>query len=652
MALSDLVHDARARHGPPSRVDSAWTCSRVSAFDQLDTPVWVASVDGRQILHVNAAAGRLGVAMDGTDDAFGAALQALARAAVGGAANRSLPMPSGDVKVRAQPWVGEPGGPALLCEALRPDLPHGVDALDHTAMMLTVYDTAGQVVYRNAAARDSQPAGRDGHRFVDPQDFQRMLGGLMLHGEVRLRAPVLTASGERWHEVSAQRYRHDPQSTALYVVTEMDVTAHRQTEERATYLAEHDALTGLASRNAITGACAETLRSLKRQNHQAAVLFIDLDHFKTVNDSLGHAAGDELLKRMADRLRQVVRSGDLIARLGGDEFLVVAALGPAADAELSALTDRLRAALSRPVQIGQHEVQVTPSMGVSLFPRDGDDIDTLMLHADMAMYEAKGSGRNGVHAFTPDLQLRAQRRLQLETDLRHAVERREFVAFFQPQIDALTQRVVGVEALARWQHPTRGLLPPGEFIATCEDMGVIDAVGAQIFEQSIRQQAQWKQRGLNLRVAINLSPRHFQNSSMLDRLNAMVVQHGADPGAIELEITESVLLGHEARTIETLEALAASGFRIAIDDFGTGYSNLSYLQRYPIQTLKIDRSFVNGIGSSSPLTELIITMCKALRLHMVAEGVEREEQLRWLRAHGVQEYQGYLFSPPAPADAI
>ena len=548
----------------------------------------------------------------------------------------------------------EDGRMAMLCEAMdqsigTPESLRSVEALLHTSVMITLYDGQWNALYRNPAAREAVPDSDASNRFIDQVAFQELVAAVRRDGVGRTITPVRTHKGLRWHEVTARTCRDVVTGHPAQLLTEVDVTGLKETEARARYLAHHDTLTGLPNRQFVLDTFQDTLSELGAGGRQAALIFIDLDRFKTINDALGHAAGDALLVQMASRLRGIVREADFVARLGGDEFLLLAPINhPEHDLDL--LINRLRSRLSVAVQLHQGEVTVTPSMGVSLFPQDGDDIDTLMRHADLAMYQVKESGRNGVAHFTPEIGAVAQNRLRTESDLRNAVRRGEFEVHFQPRLDTMTERVIGAEALVRWRHPERGLLQPAQFIPICEEAGLMQQLSAFVFREAATRRTAWAARGLPISISVNLSSRDFSDPQLIARLHDIIRSTGCDPHGIELEITESVLLGNDRRTIESLEEMGRTGFRIAIDDFGTGYSNLSYLQRYPIHTLKIDRSFVQGIGSSSPLTEMIISLSKMLGLRMVAEGVEETQQLEWLRAREVHEFQGFLFSPPLSAD--
>jgi diguanylate cyclase (GGDEF)-like protein len=561
-------------------------------------------------------------------------------------------------------WVGfsgvrlPDGRMAMLCEArpqeaMPPDSLRSVEALLHTEVMTTLYSRGGRALYRNPAARASVAEGSKSlrERLVERDDLRALVRALVNHGHCKRIARVVTTAGTRWHELSVRLCRDAATGRQALLVTEIDISDLKQAQAQAQYLADHDLLTGLPNRNHVIKAYPRALDDCRQKGLQAALIFLDLDHFKRVNDSLGHGVGDELLMHLARRLRAALGPQDRVARLGGDEFLL---LVPHADAAAAARqrVQELVELIARPVQISQTELRVTPSIGVSLFPQDGTDIDTLMRHADQAMYSAKAAGRNGMAWFQPAMNAAAQSRLDLEVELRRALAHGDIRVYFQPRLDVETGRVVGAEALARWIHPQRGTIPPDVFIPVCEDCGLIGELGALVLETSARQQVRWAAQGRVLNISVNLSPRQFFYSALLPEVRDILARTGCDPRAIELEITESVLLGHDERTVATLEALHALGLRIAIDDFGTGYSNLAYLHRYPVDTLKIDRSFIRSLDELPALTEMIVTMCQVLKVHMVAEGVETVEQLAWLRARGVHEYQGFLFSPAVPPEAF
>lgn len=550
------------------------------------------------------------------------------------------------------------GRMAMLCEGLGeqqgdPETLRSAEALLHTSVMITLYSRQGQPLYRNPAARDvvADPTELMTGHFCQLEDAGDLLAQLRHEGHGRVLARVHTHQGERWHEISA-RCCHDAVTGGDAVLfSEVDISDLKRTEARAHYLAHHDTLTGLPNRHFVSQSFARRLTEVATQHHEAALIFIDLDHFKDVNDSLGHAAGDALLVQVAQRLRAELREGDMVARLGGDEFLVLVS-APQMDATAQALAQRLLEALSQPVVVDGHELRTTPSMGLCLFPRDGSDMDSLMRHADMAMYRAKERGRHRIERFSADLNTSTRSRIALEADLRLALRRGEFEVYYQPRLEVDSGQVVAAEALVRWNHPERGLVEPVDFIPACEDNGLIGALGILVMEQAIRQQLAWQAQGLALKMSINLSPRQLTDPGLLSSVQALISATGCQPATIELEITESVLLGHDDATSRTLDALRSLGFGIAIDDFGMGYSNLAYLRQYPINSLKIDRSFVHELNEAKPITGLIIAMSRLLGLRVVAEGVETAAQLDWLKNHGCDEFQGYLVSPPVPATAF
>ncbi|MFK7966041.1 MAG: putative bifunctional diguanylate cyclase/phosphodiesterase [Burkholderiaceae bacterium] len=534
-----------------------------------------------------------------------------------------------------------------------PEAIRSVDALLHTAAMISLFTEDGQALYRNPAARQSVGDSHESFadRFVDASSIDQFLGEVVSRGAATQTLAVRTANGNRWHEVSA-RYCRDPLTgdNAL-LISEIDVSSIKRTEAHANHMASHDSLTGLPNRTHVIDYFRDAIDHIWEQKQEAALVLIDLDHFKDVNDSLGHQAGDRLLVAIAQRLLNTVRSQDLVARLGGDEFLILM-FGHGLRAEIDRLKTRLMLAVSEPVLVDGQEVYVTPSLGVSLLPDDSQDLESMMRNADLAMYRAKERGRNELAYYDADMSTALRERRQLEIEVRRAFENNEFEVYYQPIVETTSGRITGAEALVRWNHPVRGLVLPNEFVSVCEQTSMIDLLGRFVFEQAVRQQATWKHHGLDLRMSINLSARQLQQVDLFDYMTETVRIVGARADSIQLEITESMLLGHDVGLLELLNLLQSVGFSIALDDFGTGYSNLAYLQRFPIEILKIDRTFIQGIDTSETLAEMIVSLCGVLELGVVAEGVETLEQLAWVRDHGVERCQGYLFSRPLSADAF
>ena len=443
-----------------------------------------------------------------------------------------------------------------------------------------------------------------------------------------------------------------------------DITRRKDTEEQIRRLAYFDTLTGLPNRLLFTEQLHKGLADAERQGQQLAVLFVDLDHFKRVNDTLGHSAGDELLRVVSARLAQSVRPLDSIsrgsgerdrnsiARLGGDEFIIMLSdLHGAVDA--AAVARRLVAALTEPVTIQCTELYVSASVGIAMYPYDGTDIDTLLMNADTAMYRAKEAGRGGFQFYDRSMNARALERLVMETMLRRALERSEFVLHYQPRISLATGQIVGAEALIRWQHPERGLVSPREFITLAEETSLVIPIGEWALDEVCRQSAAWHAGGLTaVPVAVNLASTHLRERNLPDLVSRMLAQHGVPAGCLEIEVTESVLIADPELSLDTARRLNELGVRLSIDDFGTGYSSLSYLKRLPISALKIDQSFVRDLATDpddAAIITAIIAMAHTLKLKVIAEGVETEAQRVFLKNNGCDEFQGYLMSRPVEA---
>ncbi|MET0332920.1 MAG: EAL domain-containing protein [Rhizobacter sp.] len=429
----------------------------------------------------------------------------------------------------------------------------------------------------------------------------------------------------------------------------------RRAADRIAYLASHDALTGLPNRAMFGEMLNSAIRLGRRYDRKFAVMFIDLDRFKHINDSLGHAVGDELLKEMSVRFKACLRASDVVARMGGDEFVVL--LHEADEPRQVAVAARkLLAAALQPVRAGGQDCRVTASVGVSLFPGDGDDESTLMKNADMAMYRAKAEGKNNFQFFTHDIRDQSLERLALESALRTAMENDEFTLNYQPKLDIQTDTITGVEALLRWNSATLGSVSPGVFIPLAEETGLIVPIGRWVLRTACQQSAAWQRAGLpKVGMAVNLSARQFADDDLVDDLAAVLKETGVDPSSIELELTESMVISNAERAITLLRRVKDLGVRLAIDDFGTGYSSLAQLKNFPVDTLKVDRSFIRDLPQNPndrAITEAIINVGKSLCLNVVAEGVETPEQLDYLRANACDEMEGFYFSKPVAADAI
>ena len=442
------------------------------------------------------------------------------------------------------------------------------------------------------------------------------------------------------------------------------IAAHELAEEigraklQMAYLAQHDALTGLPNRILLNDRLTQAMALAQRQGKQLALMFLDLDRFKYINDSLGHSVGDQLLLSVAHHLTAAVRGSDTVCRQGGDEFVILLAdVEHARDAALSA--EKILTALTAPHRIDQLELHVTVSIGISIYPEDGQDVDSLIKSADTAMYHAKENGRNNFQFFEPNMNALAVERHAIESGLRRAMERQELVLHYQPKINLESGTITGVEALVRWQHPQRGLILPEQFVWIAEDCGLIIPIGTWVLGEACRQAQSWQDAGLPpMAVAVNISAIQFRHRDFLEHLTRILKDTGLAPHCLELELTESVLMHDATTTLTVLNGIKTLGVRLAIDDFGTGYSSLSYLKHFQIDTLKIDQSFMRDITHASADTAdaaiitAVVCMGKSLNQRVIAEGVETREQLAFLQAHGCGEGQGYFFSRPVTAEAL
>jgi diguanylate cyclase (GGDEF)-like protein len=425
----------------------------------------------------------------------------------------------------------------------------------------------------------------------------------------------------------------------------------KRAEQDLLFIATHDALTGLPNRGMFHERLNHALARARRHDTKLSICFIDLDRFKNINDTLGHEAGDRLLQEMGRRLGSCLRETDTVARQGGDEFIVL--LEELSDPQQSAkIAAKILSVVATPVLLNTREYQLTASIGISTYPDDGQDGAALLKNADSAMYRAKELGKNNFQFYSAQMNLHSLERLELEAQLRRAIERNEFLLHYQPKVDIRTGQVNGVEALLRWQHPDRGLVPPMQFIPLAEETGLIESIGRWVLQSACRQVRSWQKQGLPpLNVAVNLSARQFSDENLIQDIKAALTASGLNPTHLELEITESMVMREPEKAIQTLSELSAMGLRVAIDDFGTGYSSLSALKRFPVHNLKIDRSFIKDIPGDADnvaITQAIIALAHTLRMTVIAEGVETKEQSDFLSTSGCDDLQGFFFSKPLP----
>jgi diguanylate cyclase (GGDEF)-like protein/PAS domain S-box-containing protein len=532
---------------------------------------------------------------------------------------------------------------------------------ENSTDMIARTDRRGTILYASDASRrllGYEPAeviGRSVYDFIyddDREEFRYLSRLINESGQTTFAYRVRKRDGALvWFETTSRAVRDAEANGRREVISvSRDVTERKQVEEQIEYQAYHDALTGLPNRRLFRDRLTVALAYARRMKRPLGVMFLDLDRFKYVNDTLGHSLGDELLKAVAGRLRAVLREEDSIARMGGDEFTVLLADLPNPD-EAAKVAQKLLDTIAQTMCVEEHELFITTSIGIAFFPNDGDTAESLLKNADQAMYRAKDAGRNAYQMFTPAMNNRALERLSLENSLRGALDRGEFVLHYQPQLHLATNRITGVEALIRWNRPDHGIVPPATFIPIAEDTRLIVPIGEWVLRESCRTAKAWQDAGFpGMRMAVNLSPRQFQSNDLPTLIAAALAQSRLDPGCLELEITESIAMQNTDRTMATLRRLREMGVRIAIDDFGAGYSSLNYLRNFPIDSVKIDQQFVHGIETSQAdraIVAAIIRIAHGLGLRITAEGVETPAQLAFLREHNCEEVQGFLFGGPS-----
>lgn len=493
--------------------------------------------------------------------------------------------------------------------------------------------------------------------YVEPERRREFMRLMEQHGSVsNFESRVYRRDGEIiWISENARAVRDDSGHLSCYEGTVEVITERKLYEAEMRHQATHDALTGLPNRNMLHEHLQRALKAARQSGGLTAVAFVDLDQFKFINDSLGHQVGDELLKTVAQRLQACLRDTDMVARQGGDEFVLVLQNQGGGESGIAEVMQRILGAIARPWQVGEREFQVTASIGVSRYPGDGRDVETLLKHADSAMYRAKEQGRNNFQFFAPWMDTQVSNRLEMLINLRRALDQQEFQLYYQPKLSLADGSVVGAEALIRWQSPEQGLVSPDRFIPFAEEAGLIVPIGEWVLRTACHQNKAWQRAGLPpIPVAVNLSPRQL-NQSLPAFVSDVLAQSGLEASCLELEITENVVMKDAEKSVATLHALKRLGLQISVDDFGTGYSSLSYLRRFPVDALKIDKSFVRDIArdaDSAAIVKAVISLAHILNLRVIAEGVEDEEQHAFLKENACDEVQGYYFGKPMAVEAF
>lgn len=533
--------------------------------------------------------------------------------------------------------------------------PECVKLLDPDGNILEI-NPAGLVMLQSDDPGDV--IGRPVERFVAPEYQSRLRAATqrVASGEpaiLEMEIVGLKGRRRRVEQHAAPLYGHDGRIRSILAVVR-DISERADAESQVHYLAHYDLLTGLPNRALFRDRLLQAMAQAKRSDTLIAVMFLDIDDFKDVNDTLGHAVGDQLLKEIAQRIRSCMREYDTVARFGGDEFGIIQTDVQTVEAAAD-LAERVLGMLGEPFHIEGHEIHSGASVGMTIYPFDDAQADALLRNADMAMYKAKREGRNRFQFYVAELNEMVQRRAALERDLRIALQKQQFRLHYQPQLDLATGRIVGVEALLRWRHPERGEISPAEFIPVAESSGLIMPIGDWVLRTACREARAWQDAGLPpVRVAINLSAMQFRHRNLLDTITAALAESGLEPRWLEVELTESLIMRDVRATIDTLQHLHELGVQIAVDDFGTGYSSLSYLTRFPVSKIKLDKSFVRDVDKrdGAAIARTVIALGHSLNMKVMAEGVETEYQLRFLREHACNEVQGYYFSRPMSAGAI
>ncbi|SNY92593.1 diguanylate cyclase (GGDEF) domain-containing protein [Cohaesibacter sp. ES.047] len=637
---------------------------------ELAVPLWIFDVDKAQVVWANEAARLLWQAST-LDELYQRNMQADMSSGIESRLKQYITAFETTDETFRELWTlypnGEPatyqiafrgyhlpdGRVGLLCQANAeedhvPNKMRSAEALNHIPISISLFTRDGALLYANTEANRIYGWGIRPLTALISKDkaFAAALATAEENDIAVMTCRMLTLDGVRWREISIRACRDSVSGVPAYILSDIDVTDQKLQQQKISYLAHHDMLTGLHSRNYVNHHFPEVLAKAGQAQKRLALLLIDLDDFKAINDTLGHLSGDGLLIHVARQLKTSMHGKGHIARLGGDEFAILIPFETTE--ELDFFCNDIMCAISFETKLNGHLLNTQASIGISLFPEHGTTLPELMQHADLALYEAKDNGRKTFRYYRPALQQAAVLKRTLEKDLDRAIKEREFRLYYQPRVDCISQKVLSVEALMRWYRPNQGVVSPAVFIEVLEETGMIHDVGDWITMQAGYDQQILNENGYDIPISINVSPEQFAHPQFVHRLRNNLGQTGCSPSKIEIEITESMLMGHGYDAKAVLKDLRKAGFSIAVDDFGTGYSNLAYIQSYPISSLKVDSSFIQMIEDQSPVVNMILSLCRLLGISAVAEGVETIDQLAWLQLNHCDEYQGYLYSKPRP----
>lgn len=643
---------------------------------RLTTPIWIYDADNSRIAFANEAACAVWNA-DSEEELKARDLSVGMSSAV---ANRLLQFqtdfaendtkftefwtifPKGKpvtAKIECSGFMMPDGRMALMAEMIgegekEPETLRSIEALLHTDVMILLYTMDGQPLYMNPAARNALPSRGSyfSELFCQKDDMKRMIYDLDACSESQCVAEMNTSAGRKWIDLSVKRCMDAATGNAALLVTAVDVSELKIARDKARFLANRDQLTGCYNRSFMQLEQEKILSDPEFQDTRHALLYLDIDRFKTVNDSFGHEVGDTILRTFALRVQGLLRETDILARIGGDEFVVL--IRELEDqTSLSDMVETMRLELMKPVDCGSLQLNVTASIGVSVFDHAvGMDWTDTMKQADIALYHSKRAGRNRATVFGEALGAEVIERRWLQSAIKQAMKNDEFMLYYQPRLDSRRRQVLSVEALLRWKHPKRGFIPPNQFIPVCEDMGVIDELGAFVFQQACDQLGAWRRQGFHIDVSVNVSPKQFQNPNFVTLFEEMAAKIDFPTSCLELEITETSMIGDDAEVEEKIRRINELGFRLALDDFGTGFSNLVHISKFPLSCIKMDKSFVQKLPESGPLLKLILALANQIGATTVAEGVEDLAQFNWLDAYGCNQMQGFLFSEAVPGSAL